>query len=328
MSDHKNNAIINSDIDSDVIVVSDENNAEALTESSFETEQITRNVSVGRFEVTRDDGRNIFHTIINAISVRINMPQGTVKALMSCFAVLLLLAVILAFNTLGSKDDANSTADTAGTEAGREYPADEEGKAVNKERAANAGNYVIISPHYRYLLPEDVLVDVWEPTDIYAENETFCELEYADNTYTVRSYLLDSSDKDLAEVVKGDLSQFDNMKFLEEQHFEDDYGDVLMIRFEATDEDGYHTAGTGYYWYDSDPKICCLEIASDDWHDDGVEEEMLSRVYRVSSDSSDVPAGAEEIWQEQQKEEAMNSLVEDAMRDQYEPDPVQDPLYD
>lgn len=283
-------------------------------------DQIGKDIVVGRKEINYEDGRNVISVIINAISVRINMPRGTVKALMSCFAVLLLAVVILAINSLDSKQTVTSETDTESSDTIREYPTDEEGKAINTERAANAGDYIIISPHYRYYLPDDIL-DVWEPTDYYAENETFCEFEYADNEYSVRSYLLDYSDKELSEIVKADLSQFDNMKFLEEQHFEDRYGDILMIRFEATDEIGEYTAATGFYWYDSDPKICCLEIASDDWHDDGVEEEILSRVYRVSSDNNEVPSNAEEIWQEQQKEDAMNSLVEDAMREQYDQEP-------
>ena len=271
-------------------------------------------------QIDYEDGRNVISVIINAISVRINMPHGTVKALMSCFAVLLLAVSILAINSLDSKNTITNETDRDSSDSTREYPTDEEGKAVNTERTAKAEDYVIISPHYRYYLPDNIL-DVWEPTDYYAENETFCEFEYADNEYSVRSYLLDYSDRELSDIVKDDLSQFDNMKFLEEQHFEDRYGDILMIKFEATDEFGDYTAATGFYWYDSDPKICCLEIASDDWHDDGVEEEVLSRVYRVSSENNEVPSDAEEIWQEQQKEEAMNSLVEDAMREQYDQEP-------
>ena len=310
----------NSEIDADVEVVGEAPSLVQATTTTEDLERIGKDIVVGRKEINYEDGKNVISVIINAISVRINMPRGTVKALMSCFAVLLLAVVILAINSLDSKNTVTNEADTTSSNTTREYPTDEESKAINTERAAKAGDYVIISPHYRYYLPDDIQ-DVWEPTDYYAENETFCEFEYADYEYSIRSYLLDYSDKELSEIVKADLSQFDNMKFLEEQHFEDKYGDVLMIRFETTDELGDYTAATGFYWYDSDPKICCLEIASDDWHDDGVEEEVLSRVYRVSSDNNEVPPDAEEIWQEQQKEDAMNSLVEDAMREQYDQEP-------
>ncbi len=135
MSDHKNDEVINSEIDSDVTVVSAENNAEALTESSCETEQITKNVAT-----------------------RINMPRGTVKALMFCLAVLLLVAVILAFGGLDSKNDTKSV-DTAGTESSREYgsevPTDagESWQEQQKEEAMNS-------------LVEDAMRDEYEPEPI------------------------------------------------------------------------------------------------------------------------------------------------------------------
>ena len=296
----------------------------SFTSTNEEFEQISKSVAVGRMEVEYEDDKNVIHAIINAISVRINMPRGTVKVLMACLAAILLAVIVFAFNKSDTGNSTTQNVETPSAEASRDYA--EEGKAVNKERPANIGDYVIISSHYRYQLPEEVL-GVWEPEDYYAENETFCEFNSSENEYTIRSYLLDYYDTELAEIVKADLSQFDNMKFLEEQYIECDFGDVLMIKFEATDEDGLYTAGTGYYWYESDPKICCIEISSDDWHEDGTEERILDLVYRVSSDSNEVPPDAEEIWQEQQKEDAMNSLVEEAMNDYYEPEPDYDPLF-
>ena len=293
-------------------------------ESTEEVEQIGKDIIVARKQSFYEDGRNVISVIINAISVRINMPRGTVKALMACIAVMLILVLTLAFNDSDRDNSPNQNSEISDIETNREYA--EEGKAVNSERSANKGDYVIISSNYRYSLPEDT-IDIWEPEDYYAENETFCEFESSDNEYTIRSYLLEYSDAELTEIVKADLSQFDNMKFLEEQYIEGKYGDILMIKFEATDEDGLYTAGTGYYWYDLDPKICCLEISSDDWHKDGIEEKILDSIYRVSSDSNMVPPDAEEIWQEQQKEDAMNSLVEDAMKDYYEQEPDYDPLF-
>ena len=288
-------------------------------------EQYSKNIAVSRVEVEYTSDRSVIHAIINAISVRINMPRGTVKALMACLAVLLIAVAMMAFHSKEADlNTADSEADTSS--AGREY-AVEEGNAVNSERTANTLDYVIISSHYRYVLPEN-LIGVWEPTDCYAENETFCDFTCSDNEYTIRSYLLDFSDGDLADVVKADLSQFDNMKFLDEQMIDSEYGDMLKIKFESTDERGEYTAGIGYYWYESEPKICCLEISSDDWYDDEIDEKVLDSVYRIKTNNNmPPPSDAEEIWQEQQKEEAMNSLVEDAMNDYYEPEPDYDPLF-
>lgn len=306
------------------VVIEKTSSAASSASTNEEFEQIGKSIAVGRMEVEYEDDRNVIHAIINAISVRINMPRGTVKVLMACLVAILLAVIVFAFNKPDTDNSTTKNVETPSAEASRDYA--QEGKAVNKERPANIGDYVIISSHYRYQLPEDVL-GVWEPEDYYAENETFCEFNYSDNEYTIRSYLLDYYDAELSDIVKADLSQFDNMKFLEEQYIECDFGDVLMIKFEATDEDGQYTAGTGYYWYESDPKICCIEISSDDWHKDGTEEKILDSVYRISSESNVVPPDAEEIWQEQQKEDAMNSLVEDAMNDYYEPEPDYDPLF-
>ena len=43
--------------------------------------------------------------IINAISVRINMPRGTVKALMACFLALIVIALVYANSVTHSRDD-------------------------------------------------------------------------------------------------------------------------------------------------------------------------------------------------------------------------------
>ena len=306
------------------VIVDDENDYTAgYLNVDEEIEQVGKDIVLGRKTISYENGKNVISVIINAISVRINMPRGTVKALMACIAVILVAIIIFVFNA----SDINNTSEQSSSndETSHEYAA-EEGKAVNKERSASTGDYVIISSNYRYSLPEEVL-GIWEPSDYYAENETFCEFNSYDSEYTIRSYLLDYIDAELVDIVKADLSQFDNMKFLDEQNIEWKYGDILRIKFEATDEDGLYTAGTGYYWYDSDPKICCIEISSDDWHNDGTEEMIIDSVFRVPSNSSIAPPDAEEIWQEQQKEEAMNSLVEDAINDYYEPEPDDDPLF-
>ena len=160
-------------------------------------EQVGKDIVVGRKEAYYEDDKNVISVIINAISVRINMPRGTVKALLACLVALVVVIAMFSFSSLNSRNSADNNAVASETEKTMEYPT-EEGGAVNTERPANTDNYVIISSHYRFILP-DVVYDVWEPEDIYAENETFCELEYADNDYTVRTYLLDAGDKELSE---------------------------------------------------------------------------------------------------------------------------------
>ena len=309
----------NKDIITDVTVSSDGPVNDRSVRIDEDIEQIGKDIVVGCKEVGYEDGRNVISVIINAISVRINMPRGTVKALLACLAVLLIAVVMMAWDHADSGSTADTETETPDAETQREYAGDEESRAVNSERPASGKDYVIISSNFRYTLP-DGFEGIWEPDDYYEENEIFCDFTHDGNPYTIRSYLLQYSNNDLADIVKASLSQFDGYKYIDEEYIDGKYGKVLKIRFEETDYDGTFYAVTGYYWSDYDPHICCLEVSSDEWREDGVEEMILDSVYRVSTDSggSLVPSDADEIWQEQQKEEAMNSLIEDAMNDYYQ----------
>ncbi len=287
-------------------------------ETTEETEQIGKDIIVGRKESRYEDGKNVISVIINAISVRINMPRGTVKALLACFAALIIVALVVGLDGQGSAEP-EEKADTAATETQTE-PARDESKAVNAERPAS--DYVIISSRYRYTVPDDY-AEIWEPTDYNEENETFCYFSYNDDPYSIRSYLLDYTNGGLAEIVKASLEQFEGYKYVDEGYVNGEYGQVLKVRFEETDPDGAVYYVTGYYWSDIDPHICCLEVASDAWHDDGVEASVLESVYRVNpsgdagSNSYDIPPDAEQIWKEQQAQDARDSMAQDAMREYY-----------
>ena len=283
-------------------------------------EQIGKDVVVGTKEVRYEDGRNVISVIINAISVRINMPRGTVKLLMACFAVLVVAALIYAANVFHSwKADERVAVPETEEQAAEEEPVKAEEPAAGDDVLA-LKDYVNISSHYYYQLPENI-EEVWTPDELYAANETFCDFTHDGNYYSVRSYMLDYRDEDLAEIVKGDLSLFDNMSFLDEEYVDGKYGEMLKLRFETAEDDGSPVSVTGYYWYDSSPEICCLEIASDEWREDGVAEMIKDSVYRVSSGTTAPYAINENAWEDAQQEEAMNSLAEDAMRDSYEQKP-------
>lgn len=300
----------------DVIVVPESSEDKIDKSVAEDVEQISKNIAIGRREAYYEDGRNVISVIINAISVRINMPRGTVKALLACLAALLVVVVMLVWNGKGGDDSTELALDTS---TQREYSTGEEGsKAVNSKRSASGMDYVIISDRYRYSLPDEV-VDVEEPDDYYEENETFCNFNNDGDLYTIRSYLLQDTDDELGDIVMRSISQFDGYKPVDEDYIEGRYGKVLRIRFEVTDDNGEFTAVTGYYWYDTGPHVCCLEVSSDGWHEDGVEEKVLDSVYRVDGDGNPDqmnPSDAEETWQEQQKQEAMDSIAKDSMLEQ------------
>lgn len=312
----------------DVTVMPDEKPLEQVKQSvSGDIEQISKNVTVGRIEIEREDDRNVIYALINAISVRINMPRGTVKALLACLAVLLIAVILIAWNGRDHESAVDSSAETQDATAQREYASEDESKAVNSQREASKNDYVIISDRYRYDIPEG-MEGIYEPDDYYEENETFCDFTYDGDLYSIRSYLLAFTNNELADIVKKSLSEFTGYELISEENIESNYGEVLKIRFEVTDEDGKFTAVTGYYWSDIDPHICCLEVSSDKWHEGKAEEMIMDSVYRIpsgSSGTSDIPSDAEQIWQDQQAEDAMNSMAEDAMREYYNPEP--EPTY-
>lgn len=66
----------------------------ASYEAAEEIEQIGKDIVVGTKEVSYEDDRNVISIIITAISLRVNMPRGTVKALMWCFAAVVLVIVL------------------------------------------------------------------------------------------------------------------------------------------------------------------------------------------------------------------------------------------
>ena len=90
-------------------------------------------------------------------------------------------------------------------------------------------------------------------------------------------------------------------------------GNILRIEFEAEDRDGVRLKVTGYYWYDTDPTICCFEVANDLERNSEVEEMLLGLVYKRSlQNTQPYPDG--HVY-EPDVDEAMRSLVEDAWED-------------
>ena len=187
-----------------------------------------------------------------------------------------------------------------------------------------AADSLPISAHYSYYMPEGV-TGVWEPEEPYAENEIFCDFEYEGEQYTITSFLLQYRSEDWAEQIKGFYSELEVFRIIDEQYSETDFGRMLTLRFETADENGDPCVVTGYYWSDIDPYLCCLEVSAAEWGDGEVEQMVLDSVYRNKESSSahaePAPYDARQIYDEQMKEEAMDSLAEDAVKDYYEPEP-------
>lgn len=308
----------------DPVVLSARTDAKGREQTITEdVEQIGKDIVVGRKEVHYEDDRNVISVLINAISVRINMPRGTVKLLLACLVALVIVALLFGANVHHSKQ-AEKAAEKAAAESTEQAEEEAAEQAANSETSPDGvlalKDYVNISPHFYYHLPDNVQ-EVWTPDELYAMNEQFCDFIYDGDLYTIRSYVLDAGDKDIADTVRADISLFDGVKFVDEEYIDGKYGEILRIRFEALDEEGLPVVVTGYYWYESDPTICCLEVSADKWHDGAAEEMIKDSIYRVSSGSSTPYEVDEDAWNEARKEEAMDGMAEDAAREAYEQKP-------
>jgi len=442
------------------------NETVSISESTEEVEQIGKDIIVGRKETYYEDDRNVISVIINAISVRINMPRGTVKALMAILAVLIIVALIYAANVLHSwhKEDDTTVepAETVTTEepdktilpardvaisenysytvpAGfavedpelegswfsnakaygfyvddgsycrvrsyiaaktdgeirdtvlarlktaydvedihHEYVDTEFGKVVaysfdmvqegepaihaieyswadddgticslevssesdnlpetaksifatvhrsendytNKELLDINTDYLVISSNYRYHLPDDTF-NVDGPYNDYFANEYWCDFNYNRIHYAIRSYaILEAGSGKLQEEVHNMLSADEYVEIIKEEQVPTDFGDALRVEYDTEDRDGVHLKVTGYYWYDTDPTICCLEVCNDTERSTEVEEMLLKLVYKKRSDNTQpYPDG---YVYEPDVDEAMKSQIEDAWREYNEPEP-------
>lgn len=115
--------------------------------------------------------------------------------------------------------------------------------------------FVDISAHYYYHMPEGT-TGVWRADYPEEENETWCTFDYEEKPYEVRSYVFGYDGGDLDSVVKDKLSAGGVVTFEYEDKLEGRYGEVLRLRYET----GQGEKVIGYYWKESDTKICCLEV--------------------------------------------------------------------
>lgn len=457
----------------DVSVISDDSSGLVEQTVNEEVEQISKNVVLGRKEAYYEDGRNVISVIINAISVRINMPRGTVKVLMAILAVLILAALIYAANTLHSWNKSNEaeqpeteaveeTDESAGTVMpARDVPisenysyivpagfvveepdlegswfsnakaygfyindgvycqvrsyiaaapdreikdavlarlkaaydvedirheyidtnfgrvvaysfdivyeqepiihaieyswADDDGVICSLEVSSESDalpntaqtilstvhraendytnsellkintDYLTISTNYRYHLPDGTF-NVEGPYNDYFANEYWCDFNYNRVHYAIRSYaIMEAGSGNLEEEIHNMMTADGFIEIVKEELVVTDFCNVLRVEFDTEDSEGVELKVTGYYWYDSDPTICCLEVSNDTERNSEVEEMLLKLVYKKSvSNSQSYPGG---YIYEPDVDEAMRSEIEDAWREYNEVEPYKDPLF-
>lgn len=429
------------------------------TEIVEDVEQISKSIAVGRKEVYYEDGSNFISVIINAISVHINMPRGTIKATIACFLAFLLCVCIYGLTRVPSRSEEEPAAETTEDAAtvlpardvtisenysytvpagfavektdlegswfsnakaygfyaddgkyylvrsyiaaktdgeirdavlsrlktaydvedirheyidmdfGRvvaysfeivadgqtdihavEYSwADDDGSIcsievssesdylmdtaqtilttvhrsendyTNEELLAINTNNLAISGNYRYHLPDNTY-NVEGPYNDYFANEYWVDFEFNKTHYAIRSYaIMEAGSGDLEKEIHSMMEADGYIDVVKEDRLDTAFGNVLRVEFETEDRDGVALKVIGFYWYDSEPTICCLELSNDTGVDAKVEDMLLKLVYKKSG--SNRPSEPDSYVYEPNIDEAMKSEIEDAWREYNEPKP-------
>lgn len=184
---------------------------------------------------------------------------------------------------------------------------------TNKELLEINTDYLVISSSYRYHLPDGTF-NVEGPYDDYFANEYWCDFNYNRIHYAIRSYaILEAGGGKLQEEVHSMLSADEYVQIIKEERVPTDFGDTLRVEYDTEDREGVLLKVTGYYWYDTDPTICCLEVCNDAERSTAVEEMLLNLIYKKPADNTHpYPDG---YSYEPDIDDAMRSEIEEAWRE-------------
>ena len=233
-------------------------------------EQIGKDITVGTKEINYEDGRNVISVIINAISVRVNMPRGTVKALVACFAVLLVATSIYGINVL--RDWSTSYYETAeyqksvdNIKYGVINAADTVTDADLTRNAVFPEKKVVISANYSFTVPAGYFnEDNYSYGGMFMNMQSFGFYNDAGDYYVVRSYITKEGieDKDLKDAVMARFSDALDVRNVRYDYEDFEYGPLIACRYEAFEEGEPDIFAVEYSWQDDDGTICSLDIAT------------------------------------------------------------------
>jgi len=253
----------------DVTVVPNDKPVDQVRQTvSEDDEQILKNVTVGRIEIDREDDKNVIHALINAISVHINMPRGTVKALMALVAVILIATLI---------HTANSGNEGTKTFGMKEYP----GREISKEssEAVAAARDVAISENYSYTLPAGSVREEAYVGGAFANARAYCFLNESEDYCVVRSYITDKRSDDLREEIASMTEPVVDIVNVQYENESFDFGDVLICSYETVSSDDKKIRVMMYSWYD-DSAICFLEVSSAYDSLEGTAQSLIATVHK------------------------------------------------
>ena len=239
-------------------------------ESEEEIEQIGKDIVVGRKTVDYEDGRNIISVIINAISVRINMPRGTVKVLMACFVILLASACVYLVSVLHSwnapyKETAEYQRAVESIKDAIEYGSYYTGEYAYSRVEILPEKEVAISENYSYIVPAGYYIEYpYMDGEWFVNAQAYSFYNGSGDWYLARTYItkLDIDSKDLETIVLERLKDAYDVRNIRYEYADFDIGRVLVCRYEIVESGEPDVFAVEYSWADDDGTICSLEIST------------------------------------------------------------------
>lgn len=248
------------------------------------TSQVGKDVVIAskHTDYNYEDDKTVISVIINAISVRINMPRGTVKALMAILAVLIIAALIFAANVFYAWNK-DSEADLAETEITEE--ADETVSSVLPSRD------ITISENYSYVVPSGFAVEDSELEGSWFSNAKAYGFYTDDGNYCrVRSYIAAKTDGEIRDTVLARLKTAYDVEDIRHEYMDTDFGKVAVYSFDMVQEGEPLVHAIEYSWADDDGTICSLEVSSES---DNLQE--TAQLFFASANSQKLQAKMEKF---------------------------------
>lgn len=254
-----------------------------------DTEQIGKDVIIGTKTVDYVDDRNVISVIITAISVRINMPRGTVKVLMGCLIVLIIAALIYGFSVL---------------DAHKEDKALEYQKSVNTVSAGivsgsrEMGDYslsrevfmpekdVVISQNYSYVVPAGYFSEYpYLGGEWFVNAQAFSFYNGSGDWYQARTYITraDVGSKDFETIVLDRIKDADDVKNISYDYEDFEIGKVLACKYEIFQSGEPDVFAVEYSWEDDDGTVCSLEISTESGDYEETARQVMTSVHRAGN---------------------------------------------
>ena len=262
-----------------------------LAEHAEEIESVGKDVVIGVKQVDYKDDKNIISVIITAISVRINMPRGTVKALMACFAALLLVACIYWVHLMhvwdepyvkGAEHQKSIDQIKSAIEDGSVYVSD----YILSREVILPSKDVVISGNYSYTVPAGYYSEL-----AYFEGARFVNAQaysfynWEGDWYLVRTYITKENidSKDLETIVDDRIKEALDVRNIHYDYETFECGRVLACKYEILENDEFVAFAVEYSWADDDGTVCSLEVSSSAGDYEETAKQVMSTVHRSNN---------------------------------------------